>query len=302
MDNQQLATVKEYTPQEVELIKNTIATGSTDNELKLFLYQAKRTQLDPLAGQLHFTKYNTKSGPKVSFITSIDGYRLIAERTGQYAGNDDYSFNDNKSQYEVLKSGDKRPLTATATVYRLVHGERVPFTSTVVWDSYYPGPNKGFIWDKMPFLMLGKCAEAIALRKAFPQELGGLYTSEEMDQSEMIHKHNSKTTQEKEVNEVKEEVIHKTDYETLPEDEMQKLRLRIKIAVRQTDLEKVGEMIKTLKKDMKIDISQLTELSKLYKEREFYLLGEEDEDEEEAPEDEENESDVIDPDEIKIDE
>jgi phage recombination protein Bet len=298
MDNQQLATVKEYIPQEVELIKNTIATGSTDNELKLFLYQAKRTQLDPLAGQLHFTKYNTKSGPKVSFITSIDGYRLIAERTGQYAGNDDYSFNDNKSQYEVLKSGDKRPLTATATVYRLVNGERVPFTSTVVWDSYYPGPNKGFIWDKMPFLMLGKCAEAIALRKAFPQELGGLYTSEEMDQSEMIHKHNGKATEKKE-EATEGEVVHKKDYETLPEDEMQKLRLRIKIAVRQSDLEKVGEMIKTLKKDMKIDISQLSELSKLYKEREFYLLGEEDE--EEVPE-EENESDVIDPDEIKIDE
>ncbi|HRN86054.1 MAG TPA: phage recombination protein Bet [Candidatus Dojkabacteria bacterium] len=300
MDNQQLATVKEYTPQEVELIKNTIATGSTDNELKLFLYQAKRTQLDPLAGQLHFTKYNTKSGPKVGFITSIDGYRLIAERTGQYAGNDDYSFNDNKSQYEVLKNGEKRPLTATATVYRLVNGERIPFTSTVVWDSYYPGPNKGFIWDKMPFLMLGKCAEAIALRKAFPQELGGLYTSEEMDQSEMIHKHNGKATEKKE-EATEGEVVHKKDYETLPEDEMQKLRLRIKIAVRQSDLEKVGEMIKKLKKDMKIDVSQLTELSKLYKEREFYLLGEEDEDEEEGPK-EEDKSYVIDPDEIKIDE
>jgi hypothetical protein len=69
------------------------------------------------------------------------------------------------------------------TVYKMIAGQRCPFTATARWDQYYPGDSQGFMWRKMPHLMLGKCAEGLALRKAFPAELAGAYVKEEMDQA-----------------------------------------------------------------------------------------------------------------------
>jgi hypothetical protein len=70
------------------------------------------------------------------------------------------------------------------TVYKIIGNVRCPFTASARWDQYYPGDEQGFMWRKMPHLMLGKCAEALALRKAFPAELSGLYIKEEMDQAD----------------------------------------------------------------------------------------------------------------------
>jgi hypothetical protein len=129
-------------------------------------------------------RYNKKEQRNVMSIqTGIDGYRLIADRTGQYAGSDDYTFDFNQTQYEHMMGGKKEPTTATVTVHKIVQGHRVPFTATAAWNAYYPGDKMGFMWKKMPHLMLGKCAEALALRKAFPAELSGVYTREEMEQA-----------------------------------------------------------------------------------------------------------------------
>lgn len=169
-----LVTVKDggFTQDQVGLIKRQIAKDATDDELKLFLYQASKTGLDPLAKQIYFQKRNSKNGPVVTILTGIDGYRAVAERTGLYAGNDDPVFDD-----------EERPRRATVTVWKLVGGVRCPFTATARWDQYYPGDTQGFMWKKMPHLMLGKCAEALALRKAFPNQLSGLYTKDEMEQA-----------------------------------------------------------------------------------------------------------------------
>ena len=77
----------------VALIKRTVAKDATDDELELFLHQARKMGLDPLARQIHFQKFKSKNGKEnVSFITTIDGYRLIADRTGKYAGSDEPVF------------------------------------------------------------------------------------------------------------------------------------------------------------------------------------------------------------------
>lgn len=170
-----------WTAEQVDLIKRTIAVGATHDELYLFLNQAKRTGLDPLSRQIHFVKRKDKG----TIQTAIDGYRLIADRTGKYAGNDDYLFDEGIPQYTHMMSGRGTPTTATATVYKLIYGVKTAFTATAGWGEYFPGEAQGFMWKKMPYLMIGKCAEALALRKAFPAELSGVYTNEEMMQADM---------------------------------------------------------------------------------------------------------------------
>jgi phage recombination protein Bet len=165
----------------VDLIKRTVAVGATDDELALFLHQAKKTGLDPLAKQIYFIKRkNWKTGEdKGTIQTGIDGYRLVAERTGHYAGNDDPIFE--------MAEGAKNPQKATVTVWKLLSGVRCPFTASARWSEYFPGEKLGFMWLSKPHIMLGKCAEALALRKAFPAELSGVYTFDEMDQAGEPH-------------------------------------------------------------------------------------------------------------------
>ncbi len=81
------------------------------------------------------------------------------------------------------KNKTPHPLTAKVTVYKIVEGQRYPFTATARWSEYYPGERMGFQWHQRPYLMLGKCAEALALRKAFPKLLSGMYAQEEMDKT-----------------------------------------------------------------------------------------------------------------------
>jgi phage recombination protein Bet len=171
------------TREQVDLIKATVARGATDDELKLFLYTANRTQLDPLTKQIHFIKRrvwnsNTRDYDQVGTIqTGIDGYRVVASRNG-LAGIEDAVFD---------AETEKHPNKATVTVYRMVDGQRVPFTASARWAEYVQASKEGepvAMWKKMPYLMLAKVAEALALRKAFPNDLSGVCTNEEMAQAE----------------------------------------------------------------------------------------------------------------------
>jgi phage recombination protein Bet len=155
----------------LELIKKTVANGATNDELELFLYQAKRSGLDPLARQIYFVKRKGRGTIQVG----IDGLRLVAERSGNYAGSDDAELAGMTEQ--------GYPESAKVTVYKMVQGQRCAFSATARWGEYYPGDEQGFQWRKMPCVMLSKCAEALALRKAFPADLSGLYVHEEMDQA-----------------------------------------------------------------------------------------------------------------------
>ncbi len=159
----------------IDLIKQTVAIGVSDVELQLFLYTARRTGLDPLARQIYAIKRKTRDGYKMVIQTGIDGYRVIAHRTGQCAGIDDPTFTED---------GNVHPVAAHVTVWRMVQGVRCPFSATARWKEYAPSGNDAWMWDKMPYNQNGKCAEALALRKAFPAELSGLYTDDEMAQAD----------------------------------------------------------------------------------------------------------------------
>jgi phage recombination protein Bet len=172
MSNGNLALVNDgavmLTDERVDLLSRTIANGAPPLEFELFVQICNRTGLDPFAKQIYFIQRGGKWSPQ----TSIDGYRLIAERTGLYAGSDEPVYDS--------EDGD-HPGKASVTVWKMVGGQRVPFSASARWSEYRQETSP--MWKKMPYLMLGKCAESLALRKAFPQELSGLYTKEEMDQA-----------------------------------------------------------------------------------------------------------------------
>ena len=161
------------TSSEIDLIKRTVAQGATDDELKLFLYDCRRQGVHPLDKMIHFSKRGGKYTP----ITSIDHMRSRADETGAYAGSDEPA-------YDIDDESDKLPRWSRVTVWKIVQGVRCPFTATARWSEYAPRGNEGFMWQKMPRLMLGKCAEALALRKAFPKQLHGIYERAEMMQAQ----------------------------------------------------------------------------------------------------------------------
>jgi phage recombination protein Bet len=171
----------EFTPDQVELIKRTVAVGATDDELQLFMYVARKTGLDPFTRQIYALKrWNKAAGREVMAIqTGIDGFRVTADRTGKLAGISDPIFDDESGQH---------PNRATVTVKKLLpDGTLAEFTATARWSEYVQLSKEGKasgMWAKMPYLMLGKCAEALALRKAFPADLSGVYTTEEMAQAD----------------------------------------------------------------------------------------------------------------------
>ncbi len=163
------------TPEQVELVKQTVAVGATDQELALYLYDCQRQCVHPLDRLLHFTvRKDQKGNRKYTPVTSIDLMRTRAADSHAYAGSDDAVFAGTPGQ---------KGFTATVTVWRMVKNQRCPFTATARWEEYFPGEQQGFMWRKMPHTMLGKCAEALALRKAFPRQLAGLYAKEELDQA-----------------------------------------------------------------------------------------------------------------------
>ena len=161
---------------ELDLIKKQVVPNdTTDEELLLFFKICKHAGLDPFTKQI----YAIRRSKKLSIETSINGYRLIAHNSHDFAGVDE-------AEYDTETA--KHPNWARVTVYRMVQGQRQPFTAKVRWDEFQACSDateawKRNNWDKMPYHMLAKVAESHALRKAFQERLTAIYTSDEMDQA-----------------------------------------------------------------------------------------------------------------------
>ncbi len=169
------APVLSYTDEQLNALKASIAKDLTDAEFQVFLVAARHLGLDPFARQV----YALKQGDRMTVQISIDGYRLIAERTGKYAGQVGPQWCGKDGVWlEVWL--DKDP-PAAAKVGVLRRDFDTPIWGVARFASYNTGKST---WVKFPDVMIAKVAESLALRKAFPAELSGTYTSDEMAQAE----------------------------------------------------------------------------------------------------------------------
>lgn len=172
-----------FSEKDIELIKNQIIPEGSQEDLEMLLYQAKRTGLNPITRQIYGIFRSVRQGnnwiKKMTVQTSIDGFRVIAERTGDYGGQSEPFF-------EVDKDG--KLICCKMTVFRFRGDTRYPAATAVAyWEEYCQKDKDGNLarmWKDMPRTMLSKVAEALALRKAYPQDLSGLYTNDEMSQSD----------------------------------------------------------------------------------------------------------------------
>ena len=185
-------TQTDWTPDQRAALDALGIDGAEPGDLKVFLSYAQRTGLDPFARQIYLIGRNVneqvggqwRSRRRFTIQVGIDGFRVIAARTGKYRGQagPEWCGDDGVWRDVWLSSGP--PAAARVAV---LHADfDGPLWSIALLSEYMPTNKKGEpsgLWARMPALMLAKVAEALSMRKAFPADLSGVYVAEEMDQA-----------------------------------------------------------------------------------------------------------------------
>lgn len=177
-------SVVQFNNDQLALVKNTVAKGTTNEQFKLFIEVCKYHGLNPFARQIYAVVRNSKQSDgsyekQMTIQTSIDGYRLLAERSGKYAGQLGPEWCGDDNVWKDVWLSDKPPAAARIGVLRKDFAQ--PTWGVAKYKSYAQSTP---LWTKMPDVLLAKCAESLALRKAFPAEMSGIYTAEEMQQAD----------------------------------------------------------------------------------------------------------------------
>lgn len=181
-----LATTKQMSQDKYDLIARTFCKDASRDEIEMFLAICNRTGLDPFNRQIFAVKrWDTKAQrDTMQTQVSIDGFRLIAQRSGEYEGQTLPQWCGVDGVWRDVWLADQPPHACRIGVYR--KGFREACFAIAIWREYCQFKKDGTpnaMWGKMPALMLSKCAEALALRKSFAAELSGIYAPEEMAQA-----------------------------------------------------------------------------------------------------------------------
>lgn len=174
------------TSERLELLKRTVAKGCTDDEFALFVEVCKRRKIDPFSKLLYPVKrWDSKLRAEVMAVqSSIDSFRLVAGRNEKYAGQLGPQWCGEDGTWVDVWLKKEAPSAARIGILR--HDFKEPLWTVALWNGYVQLTKEGrptSFWAKMGPLMLAKCAEALGLRRAFPEDLAGLYVAEEMEQA-----------------------------------------------------------------------------------------------------------------------
>jgi len=180
----------QFSVDHIETLKNSICKGLTAEELDVFIMACQKTQLDPFMRQIYAVKRKSKNqdgswSDKMTIQTGIDGYRLIAERTGCYAPGPEPTYTYDKEGMIVSCTAYIKKQTRDRTWHTVSSSAYIEEYCQTYTDKQTGKKIPTGMWANMPRTMLAKCAEAQALRKAFPAEMSGIYTKEEMQQAEV---------------------------------------------------------------------------------------------------------------------
>jgi phage recombination protein Bet len=171
----------------LEEVRTQIAPKATDSELRYFAQVVAKTQLDPWSRQVYLIpRWDGRVKREVHRPqVSIDGLRLVAERTGKYEGQTPAEWCGDDGVWKDVWLSSAYPRASRVGVYKT--GRAHPTYAVAHWDEYVVLNKQGKpsgLWPTKGAVMISKCAEALALRKTFPQETSGLYTAEEMGQAD----------------------------------------------------------------------------------------------------------------------
>lgn len=203
--------VSVYNASQLDLIRRTVAKDTTSDEFSMFIEVCRRTGLDPFRKQIYAVVYSKDNPEKrrMSIIVGIDGLRALAARCRDYRPDDDppvFIYDEAaKSNFNHLGIVS----CAVKAYKRDEDGRWFPVVGVAYWDEFVPATDVfatnesgrwmknedgDYIvarrklpatsnWAKMPRVMIAKVAESIALRKGWPEELGGVYSDEEVERS-----------------------------------------------------------------------------------------------------------------------
>lgn len=229
---------------QVAALKQLGLSQASQGDLKVFFHQSQRTGLDPFARQI----YMIGRGGKFTIQTSIDGFRIVAQRSGNYGGQTPAEWCGEDGVWKDVWLDKKPPLAARIGVY--YKDTPNPTYAVAKWDSY---AQSSPIWSKMPDLMLAKCAEALALRKAFPNDLSGLYTNDEMSQAD-----EPKSVPSKESAVAPAKIIEAQVIREVTEEEAEQISLLIEQIEKIDDIDELRTLWEIQKDNLEVPINGQT--------------------------------------------
>lgn len=234
----------EWDDKQIAALKQLGLANAPTGDLQVFLHFCQRTGLDPFARQI----YMIARGGKFTIQSSIDGLRIVAQRSGNYGGQTAAEWCGADGVWKDVWLEKTPPLAAKIGVF---YKDAInPTYAVAKWDSY---AQSSPIWSKMPDLMLAKCAEALALRKAFPNDLSGIYTGDEMGQADEVKSQPSKESAVQPAKIIEAQVVT-----PLKEEEAIEIANMIEDTKKITNIEELRQMWVTQKDYLSVELGGTT--------------------------------------------